>query len=257
MNIKPRSLFTIFPANKRMKLKGIQRPLISLVLILFSTSQAFAERTFVEATLNDNRLEIILSDTKLTITPINKGTVEVFYQPEGFESETQLPSFALPEAHSVYTQSELVSTATGYRFILPDVTVTVTASPFTLSFSNETGLLASEEIGMFANATMRGFRFELAENEAFLGGGQRVLGMNRRGYRMPLYNRAHYGYTTESNQMYYSLPAVMSSKAYVIAFDNSANRFLDIGHTEKDILQFEADAGRTAYIFSASKIIMN
>jgi oligosaccharide 4-alpha-D-glucosyltransferase len=70
---------------------------------------------------------------------------------------------------------------------------------------------------------------------------------------MPLYNKAHYGYTNESNQMYYSLPAVMSSKGYAIAFDNTANGFLDIGHTQHNILQFEADAGRTSYIFSAGE----
>ena len=84
-----------------------------------------------------------------------------------------------------------------------------------------------------------------------MGGGQRVLGMDRRGHRMPLYNRAHYGYTTESSQMYYSLPAVMSTKLYAIGFDNSASGFLDIGHTQKDVLQFEANAGRTSYIISS------
>jgi oligosaccharide 4-alpha-D-glucosyltransferase len=65
---------------------------------------------------------------------------------------------------------------------------------------------------------------------------------------MPLYNRAHYGYTTESNQMYYSLPAVMSSNHYAIIFDNSAKGQLDIGHTESNVLQFSAVGGRTAYI---------
>ena len=81
-----------------------------------------------------------------------------------------------------------------------------------------------------------------------MGGGQRVLGMDRRGHRMPLYNRAHYGYTTESNQMNYSLPFVMSNKKYSVLFDNSASGFLDIGKTKSDTLTFEAVGGRTAYI---------
>lgn len=98
---------------------------------------------------------------------------------------------------------------------------------------------------------MRGFRFALSPEEKLLGGGERVMGMDRRGQRLPLYNRAHYGYTTESNQMYFSLPAVLSSNKYILLFDNSATGTLDLGANEEDILQFEAVAGRTAYIVVA------
>jgi oligosaccharide 4-alpha-D-glucosyltransferase len=51
--------------------------------------------------------------------------------------------------------------------------------------------------------------------------------------------------------MYYSLPAIMSSEKYMIVFDNSANGWLDIGKTDKDVLTFEAMGGRTAYIVIA------
>jgi len=40
----------------------------------------------------------------------------------------------------------------------------------------------------------------------------------------------------------------MSSEKYIILFDNSAKGWLDIGKTEKNILQFEAVSGRSAYI---------
>jgi oligosaccharide 4-alpha-D-glucosyltransferase len=233
-----------------MKILMMNRMLAALFLAVCISSSALAERKFIQAELKNHRLHILLSDSALTITPINEGTVEVFYEPNG---RKQLPSFALPAEHEIYSKAELSSTELGYELILPDLKITVSTHPFELSFSNASGFLAKEEVGMFSYETIRGFRFTLAENEAMLGGGQRVLGMDRRGHRMPLYNKAHYGYSTESNQMYYSLPAVMSNKPYVIAFDNSANGFLDIGHTEKDILQFEAEAGRTSYIFSAGK----
>lgn len=97
----------------------------------------------------------------------------------------------------------------------------------------------------------KGFKFELGRKEKIMGGGERVLGMDRRGHRMPLYNRAHYGYSTESNQMNFSLPAVMSSKGYAILFDNTASGFLDIGKTEKNTLSFEAVGGRMSYIVFA------
>jgi oligosaccharide 4-alpha-D-glucosyltransferase len=75
--------------------------------------------------------------------------------------------------------------------------------------------------------------------------------MDRRGHRLPLYNKASYGYETHAEQMYYSLPAIMSSDKYMIVFDNSANGWLDIGKTDKDVLTFEAMGGRTAYIVIA------
>ncbi len=77
--------------------------------------------------------------------------------------------------------------------------------------------------------------------------------MDRRGRRMPLYNKASYGYETEAEQMYFSVPAVMSSDKYIIVFDNSASGWLDIGHTEEDVLKFEAVGGRTAYLVIAGE----
>ena len=229
---------------------AVHRKLTIFVLLYLVLPSAYAERVFVDILHNGNSVELSLSDAKLTITAINEGSVEVLYE---VSAKPSLPSFALPDNHVGSLPAELRRVSAGYEFVLPSLTVTINTSPFYLSFSNETGVLASEEIGLFSHATMRGFRFRLDKDEELLGGGQRVLGMDRRGHRLPLYNKAHYGYTTESTQMYFSLPAVMSSKPYIIAFDNSANGFLDIGHSEPNILQFEADAGRTAYIFSAGK----
>ena len=53
--------------------------------------------------------------------------------------------------------------------------------------------------------------------------------MDRRGNRLPLYNKAHYGYEERSQQMNYSIPLVFSSKLYALHFDNAA-----IGHLDLD-----------------------
>jgi oligosaccharide 4-alpha-D-glucosyltransferase len=224
---------------------------ISLVISTVSiSSQALAERALVEVKWLDNQVQIVLNDASLRITPINEGTVEVFYKPINTQ---QLPSFALPKNHAVFTQAEFTKTTSGFALTLPHLSVNIQSVPFVLSFSNEQGDLVNEETGLFKSDTIRGFRFELSDDEKIIGGGQRVLGMDRRGHRMPLYNKAHYGYTTQSNQMYFGLPAIMSSKGYAIAFDNTASGFVDIAHTQQNILQFEAEGGRTSYIFSAGK----
>jgi oligosaccharide 4-alpha-D-glucosyltransferase len=236
-----------YPINHTLK-KGLINTAAIVCIVAVTSASALESTVFNSASINGSTLEVLLNNGKVSIRPLNDETVEVFYQPQGIE---QLPSFALPESKSTMIDVTLSERPAGLTFSLPELDIVMQRSPFKLQFKKGQTLLAQEEIGLFAYNTLRGFRFTLEDDEQMLGGGQRVLGMDRRGQRMPLYNKAHYGYSTESMQMYYSLPAVMSSKHYIIAFDNSASGFLDIGYTEPNVLQFEAVAGRTSYIFSA------
>lgn len=183
----------------------------------------------------------------LNVTAYNHNSVEVHYK-----SETgQLPSYALagsPQklALSVKENTDNVKISTGI------LTVVVNKSPIKLSFYRGGALLLKEAKGFYQNQSELGFSFTLSQAEKLLGGGQRVLGMDRRGHKLPLHNKAHYGYTTKSEQMYYGLPAVMSNKKYALVFDNSASGTMDIGHTDPDILNFSAVGGRSAYLFVAA-----
>ena len=167
----------------------------------------------------------------------------------------QLPSFSL--AHEVSYPLAVEETASFLVIKTGDVSARLNKQTMQLSFFNKEVLLIEEESGYFADENSLGYRFKLAENEALLGGGERVLGMNRRGHKFPLYNKAHYGYTTESAQMYFGLPALMSDKKYVLIFDNTARGEMDIGATEKDILSLSAVGGRSAYIIVAADAYPN
>ena len=184
---------------------------------------------------------------ELRISALDDAAFEVHYLEDGIR---QLPSFAIADEPEDVPVA-LSESDTELAFAIDGLVVTIDKSPLRLSFANDDELLFEEEHGYFAYDTIRGFRFRLQDDEKIMGGGQRVLGMDRRGKRLPLYNRAHYGYTTESYQMYYGLPAVMSSRKYAIVHDNSASGWIDIGSTENDVLQFEAAGGRTAYIVVA------
>ncbi|MEM7762987.1 MAG: TIM-barrel domain-containing protein [Pseudomonadota bacterium] len=162
----------------------------------------------------------------------------------------QLPGYAL-SGDSVPSAVVVSETDQSLMFTTAALSLSLSKETMTAAFFLEGEPLVTEAAGYYAFETVRGFRFALQDGEKILGGGERVLGMDRRGERMPLYNRAHYGYNGASSQMYYSLPAVMSDRNYALVFDNSARGALDIGHTRKDILGFEASAGRTAYLISA------
>ena len=184
---------------------------------------------------------------ELSVTAVDDAAFEVHYREVGVK---QLPSFALAGV-----PGEVAVSVREYEqrleLLIDGMTAIVDKSPVRLRFERDGQVLVAEEHGYFAYDTLRGFRFRLDDKEKILGGGQRVMGMDRRGRRMPLYNRAHYGYETESEQMYYSLPAVLSSDKYILAFDNSASGWLDIAATEDNVLQFEAVGGRTAYVVVA------
>lgn len=211
-----------------------------------------AARSYQSHQLLEDKLIITTSDSQVTLTPLNNAALEIHYQREGLK---QLPSFARAEKLTNQLKSDALAQLSvseeALRYSLGELTAIIHKSPFAIEYLRDGKPLLSEEHGFFANQTMRGFRFNLAEQEKLIGGGQRVLGMDRRGHRLPLYNKAHYGYTTESEQMYFGLPAVMSSNKYILLFDNSATGTMDLGASEKDVLQFEAVAGRTSYIVVA------
>ncbi len=94
-----------------------------------------------------------------------------------------------------------------------------------------------------------GFRvdFRISESEALMGGGSRALGMNRRGHRLELYNRAHYGYEYQSDLINFTLPVVMSSKGYLLHFDNPTTGRLDLDSGNDHTIAFEAFSGRKTF----------
>jgi oligosaccharide 4-alpha-D-glucosyltransferase len=71
--------------------------------------------------------------------------------------------------------------------------------------------------------------------------------MNRRGNRLQLYNRAHYGYETRAELMNFTMPLVMSSKIYAVHFDNEPIGYLDLDSKKDNTLAYETISGRKTY----------
>jgi oligosaccharide 4-alpha-D-glucosyltransferase len=220
--------------------------LASSALLLLSSSVVQAEE-YLSHKLQAGALVVLTDEGKVTLTAYSQQAIEVFYQTTNTK---QLPSFALDKSQQSVALS-VNDSAKSLEISAGKLTAVIDKSPLTIRYYHNSQLLLEEESGVFVQDTVRGFRFKLQDEEKLIGGGQRVLGMDRRGHRFPLYNKAHYGYTTQSNQMYYGLSAVLSSRQYALIFDNSASGHMDLGHSQKDIMQFEAVGGRTAYIVVA------
>ena len=223
---------------------------ISTLLALLAIDVAQADfGDYRRHAMDQQTLAIDTSLGQLRITPVDNAAFEVHYLENGVK---QLPSFALAESPP-RIESAVAESESFISFAIDGLIAVIDKSPVRISYASDGSDLVAEAGGYFADSTARGFRFRLDDGEKILGGGERVLGMNRRGKRMPLYNKASYGYELHAEQMYYGLPAVMSSDRYMIVFDNSASGWLDIGQTEPDILSFEASGGRTAYLIIAGE----
>jgi oligosaccharide 4-alpha-D-glucosyltransferase len=101
--------------------------------------------------------------------------------------------------------------------------------------------------GYFDSAGHRGFRFELATGEKITGTGERSVPVDRRGYKLNLYNNPAYGYSTNAESLNYSVPFILSSKGYAIFFDNPSKGYIDIGKNNNRLLEYGASSGKLEF----------
>jgi Alpha-glucosidases, family 31 of glycosyl hydrolases len=99
----------------------------------------------------------------------------------------------------------------------------------------------------FAEGEHRGFRFQLSDGEQIFGGGGRALPQNRRGYRFNLYNNPVYGYGLGADNLNFSVPFIISSNGYGIFFDNPSKGYIDIGLTDKNVLEAAFVSGELTF----------
>lgn len=239
----------------------LQSALLLALTFISMHSQAFAQHAYISHQQKNNTLVIKTNQGKVNLNAYSDSALAIQYLITNSDNKAaHLPSYAIKE-NATKQPIKVTDDKSKLTVSLGKLTAIIYKSPFAISYYQGENLLVSEESGYFTGTTeeqetqhsIQGFRFKLAKKEKLLGGGERVLGMDRRGHRMPLYNRAHYGYETQSNQMNFSLPAVMSSNKYILLFDNSAKGWMDLGKTNPNIMQFEAVSGRMSYLVFAGE----
>lgn len=205
-------------------------------------------RTFESMEKTGTGLRIRTNDGVFDITTFSESAFELAFAPNG---ETNPPSNAVGTAPQK-VPAVISDGPKNVEYITNGLALYITKSPFHIEFRYKKKPLFAEEAGYFDSGDYRGFRFQLDDTEQLLGGGERVLGMNRRGKRLQLYNKASYGYEDKAELMYYSMPIAISSKKYMLVFDNGASGYMDLGATRSNVLSFEAVGGRMSYLVVAA-----
>ena len=220
---------------------------ISLFVSIFIASFAFGQtknRIYEGHKELNGQLEVYTSDGKYIFKPYTIKIMETSFIPEGETFNPKSHAVVLtPEnlrANLIEDEENLIYSTQGIR-------VSIKKSPFQVSYDFKGQALISEKGGYIKTDSTEILEFNLTEEEILYGGGARVLGMNRRGNRLELYNRAHYGYTTHSSLMNYTIPLVLSSKIYAVHFDNAPIGFLDLDSKGNNTLIYETISGRKTY----------
>lgn len=217
-------------------------------VLIFEKELAASTRRLESIDHSPQGLRIVTNDGTVYLRALSEQAMELEFLPVGESS-------IAPQAQvSGLTPipAQLKKKSDGYVYATDGIAAHLSIDPLRVIYTRNGQKLISEEMGFFDAGDARGFRFALSDGERLTGGGSRVLPIDRRGYRLPLYNKPSYGYETHAEQMYYSMPMLLSDRKYALFFDNGAVGTLDVGATEAEILQFEAVGGRMSYTVVAA-----
>ena len=218
--------------------------LILIVCINFIGFAQNSNRKFESISKYNTYVEVKTNDGVYRFQPYGNEIIETSFIPTGETFNSSSHAVVLkPEK----VKMEIVETSGLTEIQLLDISIKIAHSPFQIFYYYEGNLLTSEKNGYSKNDEYEVLDFNLTDNEVLMGGGARVLGMNRRGNRLQLYNRAHYGYETHSELMNFTIPLVYSSKMYAIHFDNAPIGYLDLDSKKDNTLAYETISGRKTY----------
>ncbi len=218
-----------------------------LIIFIVCANICFAQNTdrkyLSYRIIDGNNISVKVSDGEYLFKFYNENIVENTFLPNGETFN--------PESHAVVLipkKMEVKATENDNKISLrsPMISVEITKKPFQITYYYTTELI-SEKSGYIKKDSTEAIEFNLDQTEKLFGGGARVLGMNRRGNKLQLYNRAHYGYETKAELMNFTMPLVMSSKIYAAHFDNPPIGFLDLDSKKNNTLEYETISGRKTY----------
>lgn len=216
-----------------------------LIIFICACTLVHAQNKLKELRENNEGWVITTSDNTVMLRQFGKDMLEVVYLPT---INTKIDT-----SHAVIMSSQTAARKTektekGYRLRSGNLIIDLSDDPFCITFSRNKKQLITDK-GSFFDAGNQGIRFNIEETEKIYGTGERAVSLNRKGYRVPLYNRASYGYQMGETTLNYGVPMISSDKQYAILYDNPQKGYIDIGKTDSRTLEFGTIGGTTRYYF--------
>ncbi|MCF4102568.1 DUF4968 domain-containing protein [Gillisia sp. M10.2A] len=222
------------------------RQFITLILglVIFQTAHSQnLDRTFKSAEIEGEFVVVNTNDGQYRFKAYTPEIIETSFLPTGETFNA--------ESHAVVLKSEsaleLIENEASVIIDSKGIDVIITKNPFQVNYFFHDEKIIAEDLGYSKGEEHEKISLKIKEYELLFGGGARALGMNRRGHKLELYNRADYGYTTNSKLLNYTLPIVLSSEKYMLHFDNAPIGSLDLDSEHSNTLTYETISGRKTY----------
>ena len=234
-----------------------------ILLLLFITSISFAQnanRKFIEIEKLKEGFSVKVSDGNYIFNFVNDKIIETTFIPNREKTNLQSEAVVLKTKQKNLKFKENKNSIDCFSNS-ENLSIQIQKTPFQISYFHNKNLIISEENGYSKQKhipleNVKGnikadstevLQFNISSDEVLYGGGARALGMNRRGNKLALYNRAQYGYETRAELMNFCIPLVLSSNLYGVHFDNSAIGYLDLDSKKDNTLEYQTISGRKTY----------
>ncbi len=221
-----------------------------LIAFLQITFFAQAQRQFLNSKISGNEIIVEVTDGVYKIQPFSSQIVHTAF----YGKNDTLANLAFAVAKKA-PKVKIKHNENGnfITYAIENFEIKIQKKPLEISYFYDKKLLINQQIQSVDIDTTEIMKFDISDDEILYGGGERALGMNRRGNRLRLYNRAHYGYKNRSELMSYSIPMFVSSKQYAVLFDNVSDGFLDLDSKKNNTVNYWASAGVMNYYVIAGK----
>ncbi|HLN52432.1 MAG TPA: TIM-barrel domain-containing protein [Lentimicrobium sp.] len=232
-------------------MKLLQSVTKALLLIAIFTETAGAQsigRTYEGFKEMEYAVEVYVNDGKYLIKPMNDKIMNITFYPKELLIKDLSYAVAMEQ---VKLDPVVIDSPETLIVDTKGIDISIRKDPFKVTFLYNDKLLLEEKEGFIKADSSWMFDFTIKPDEILYGGGARALGMNRRGNKLTLYNRAHYGYETRSELMNYTLPLVLSSNIYAVLFDNAGIGYLDLDSKHNNTIAYETYHGTPNYFVIA------
>ena len=213
-------------------------------------SIVFLKRSLVKLEKTSDGWKALTSSGSVFIRPFTKTILEISFSPDGTGKQDSSNAVVIkpenvPSNTTKLTRGQLLESG--------DLKIYANNEPFYLAFIYKGDTILREGTGFFNASGNGGVRFKLSPGEAIYGAGERAIPLNRRGYKLPLYNRPFYAYELGATMLNYSVPMTLSSKRYAVLFDNPQKGYVDIGKSDPNVQEWGTMGGTLRYYVIAGK----
>lgn len=157
----------------------------------------------------------------------------------------RLPSFAVRDDPALASATSIEESEAMLMVRTERALLRVDKKPLRIRLMNEQGRVLSEPALRF-EWTESGLRldFGLGPGERVFGLGDKVRGFDRRGQRFELWNTDAYGWKTDTDPLYKSLPVWLvlgAGRARGVFVDSPTRATVDVGAQRSDTVRYEAE----------------